>query len=98
MRILNKKMLARIQRLVAGNRLSCESVNRFLIDYLEGSLDERTRASFETHLHDCPNCERFLDQYRHTVSIVQSDTEIEISDDVVRRTAAFLKHHFDDDA
>lgn len=98
MRTFGNKMLAQIRRIVEGEDLSCEHVNRFLVEYMEGALDDRTRARFEAHLHDCPNCYRFLDQYRHTVSWVHSDTEIEISDDVVRRTVAFLKHHLDDEA
>ncbi|MEX0821274.1 MAG: zf-HC2 domain-containing protein [Rhodothermales bacterium] len=87
-------ILAKIKRFVRGEPLSCQEVNRFLVDYLEGSMDERTQARFEKHLENCGCCEQFFEQYRNTVAVVRADEEIDIPDEVVERTMDFLKRHY----
>ncbi len=51
--------------------LSCEDVNRFIIDYLEETILPRTRTRFEAHLENCANCGPYFDQYRQSVNWVR---------------------------
>jgi len=70
--------------------ISCRTVNRFLADYLDDALEPATRERFEAHLHKCPNCEAYLDQYRKTVELVRDDDIPPPPPELVERTIAFL--------
>ena len=89
-------IFAKMRRFVRGEPLSCEQVNRFILDYLDGSLDDSTRVAFEAHLFQCTNCKVFLDQYQTTVHEVSRSEEIEIPKEVVERTLDFLRNHYDE--
>lgn len=39
-------------------------------DYLEGALDEATRARFDAHLAGCDGCTAYLEQMRETIRLV----------------------------
>ena len=89
-------IFAKMRRFVRGEPLSCEQVNRFILDYLERSLDDRTRVAFEAHLFQCANCKTFLDQYQSTLCEVKTSENIEIPKEVVERTLDFLRKHYDE--
>ncbi len=50
--------------------LSCREMVELVTDYLEGALDEQTRARFEAHLTDCDGCTAYLEQMRETIRLV----------------------------
>ena len=77
-----------IQKLTGG--YSCERVNSFLLDYVEGRLDPATAERFEKHIRLCPNCGRYLDQYRKTISMVKEIPQPEVPSELVERTRTFL--------
>ena len=76
--------------------LSCEDVNRFIVDYLEDTIPARTRAKFEAHLEKCPVCGAYFDQYLHTVTWVREDGSIQIDppEELVEVTLQFLREHY----
>ena len=78
--------------------LSCEDVNRFIVEYLEETIPPRTRAKFEAHLEDCANCGSYFDQYLNTVNWVREDGTIQIDppEELVEVTLNFLREHYDD--
>jgi anti-sigma factor RsiW len=39
-----------------------------MVDYLSGELVRDHRIAFERHLTLCPNCVRYLAQYRETIA------------------------------
>lgn len=86
MSIFNK-----IVEFIRPKPLSCQQVNQFILDYLEGDMDDQTRVAFESHLQNCPNCAAFLDQYRSTTRLVREAEEIEVPPEVVDRTIEFLR-------
>lgn len=43
---------------------TCEEVEQFAYDFLEGSLDPKTKRQVEWHLKACRNCKRFISAYR----------------------------------
>lgn len=49
--------------------MNCREFVDFLMAYLEGDLPDEQRAVFERHLHACPPCEVYLEQYRETVEL-----------------------------
>jgi anti-sigma factor RsiW len=49
--------------------LTCREFNDFVMDYLSSELPGETRAHFDQHLKDCPNCVRYLETYRTTIVI-----------------------------
>lgn len=57
-------------RLPWGRRargMACQELVEVITDYLEGTLPAVDRARFEAHLKVCPNCNRYLQQFRHTI-------------------------------
>jgi anti-sigma factor (TIGR02949 family) len=52
--------------------VTCREVADFLMEYLEGRLNDREREVFDAHLHACPGCVRYLDTYRETVRLGKS--------------------------
>ena len=73
--------------------LSCEDVNRFMVDYLEDRLDPKVRSQFEAHLAKCPNCEPYFEQYKTTINLVKEINDVEPPEEVVEHTLEFLRKH-----
>ena len=51
--------------------MTCKEFIDFLMDYVEKQLPDRSRAEFEKHIEDCPECVHYLDSYRTTVELGQ---------------------------
>ena len=71
--------------MAARRGLTCREVVDFLADYLEGTLSTVERAAFDTHVHECPECEAYLHGYRDTVRLareVARDPEAPVPSDV----------------
>jgi anti-sigma factor RsiW len=52
--------------------VTCRELAAFLADYLDDQLSADTRASFDHHLSLCPNCVRYLEQYRGSIEVGRS--------------------------
>ena len=48
--------------------MNCRDCAEFILRYLEGELAAEEQVSFERHLSRCPPCERYLVQYKLTVT------------------------------
>lgn len=83
-----------IQKLTGA--YTCERVNAFLLDYVEGRLEPTTVDRFEQHIRECPNCGRYLDQYRETISMVKEIPQPEVPSELAERTRAFLEESLRD--
>lgn len=55
---------------VATSKLTCREFVALVTDYLEDALDPATRARFDEHLVDCPDCPVYLRQMREIVGAV----------------------------
>lgn len=55
--------------------LTCRELIEFLMDYLEDALGADERESFAAHLAVCPDCVRYVDDYRSTVRAGRSAFE-----------------------
>jgi hypothetical protein len=49
--------------------MTCHESAEFLMDYLDGSLSEPERRSFEEHLGECPDCVAYLQTYQETIRL-----------------------------
>jgi len=52
--------------------MNCKELVEFLMSYLDGELPPKVRDEFEAHLHHCPPCLVFLEQYRETIRLGKS--------------------------
>ena len=43
---------------------TCEEVDKFTYDFLDGTLEVRLLKSVERHLRFCKNCQKFIVSYR----------------------------------
>jgi anti-sigma factor RsiW len=48
--------------------MDCVELVELVTAYLDGALDDSTRARFEDHLQACDGCETYLQQFRTTVA------------------------------
>lgn len=48
--------------------MMCRELVEVITDYLEGTLSPADRARFDAHLAVCPHCNRYLEQFRVTIS------------------------------
>lgn len=74
---------------------TCRSASAFLLDYVEGRLSAKTARKFEEHLAICPNCERFLEQYRETIRMVKELPAPEPPPELADMTSEFLRASMD---
>ncbi|HZA11329.1 zf-HC2 domain-containing protein, partial [Mycobacterium sp.] len=51
---------------MSARAMDCNELVELVTAYLEGALDEDTRARFHAHLHACDGCENYLQQFRVT--------------------------------
>jgi anti-sigma factor RsiW len=51
---------------------TCQELEGFIVDYLDGTLPERQRLKFELHLRMCRDCRRYLEQYNRTIALSQA--------------------------
>ena len=75
--------------------LSCKEAADFITDYVEETMSPKMRKKFEKHMAMCPNCEVYLEQYKHTILLANEafQGDIEIPDDLIEHTMAFMKEH-----
>jgi anti-sigma factor RsiW len=59
--------------------ITCRQLIDFIVDYVDGALDETARHDFERHLQVCASCRNYLATYRETMSL----TRIAVNDEPV---------------
>jgi anti-sigma factor RsiW len=52
--------------------VTCQELEGFMVDYLEGTLPKGQRRKFDLHLRMCPDCWRYLEAYKHTIALSQT--------------------------
>lgn len=65
--------------------MTCRDFADFLADYLAGELPQDILASFDAHIAVCPNCVRYLAQYRETIVFGRQafrDLDADVTSDV----------------
>ena len=65
--------------------MTCREFADFLSDYLAGELAAEVERLFHEHLGVCPNCERYLAQYRQSIALGRdafSDASATVPSDV----------------
>lgn len=75
---------------------SCEDVNRFLAEYVEGVLAEEARDDFEKHIARCKNCGPYLDDYRAMIEMAKTSNFVEVPDALVDHTLEYLRARLND--
>ncbi len=80
---------------LGGHSLSCEEVNQFILDYLEGHLSRETARLFEKHVALCPNCGTYVAQYQATIAMIREQGEAppDPPEELVEATLTFLQQH-----
>lgn len=58
--------------------MTCREFADFAMDYFDGQLAGDARARFDRHLTLCPDCVRYLQQYRDTVQAGQAAFDDEL--------------------
>jgi anti-sigma factor RsiW len=54
---------------VIQEEFRCIEMVEVVTDWMEGALDDDTRAAVEEHLAICPDCIAYLDQLRATAAV-----------------------------
>jgi anti-sigma factor RsiW len=48
--------------------MNCDEFVELVTAFLDHTLDDETESRFVDHLSQCDGCERYLDQFRQTIS------------------------------
>ncbi len=64
--VLRRRLRGWMIRLMPGVP-TCQEVDSYLDDYLDGELPDRQRRRFERHLRVCASCQRYLRGYTRAV-------------------------------
>lgn len=88
MTALLKKWMMKLMRMP-----TCEEIERFAYDYLEGRLDPGLVKKFERHLKGCDNCEKFVRTYREVARPERLKQKIPLDPEFEARLIRFLKTH-----
>jgi anti-sigma factor RsiW len=72
--------------------MDCEELVGLVTAYLEGALDDPTRARFEDHLRACDGCEAYLQQFRMTVATLGKIPDEELDPAYRDRLLACFRH------
>lgn len=65
--------------------MTCRDFADFLADYIANDLPPDILSAFEAHIAVCPNCVRYLAQYRDSIAMGQrafANMQGSVSDDV----------------
>ena len=77
--------------MMVGVGYSCEDANAFIADYIDGALEPDVERRFDTHIRNCANCGPFLDEYRDTVRITKAEGSVDVPEELIEHTIAFLR-------
>jgi predicted anti-sigma-YlaC factor YlaD len=67
--------------------VTCEAlINKFLVNYQEGTLPLARKIDFELHLALCSACRKYVDSYRKTVRLAKQSAsgEEEVPEELVQ--------------
>lgn len=70
---------------------SCQEINGFLAEYVDGTLDPEVSKQYHTHLGKCGTCGSYLEQYEETIRLARECRDSELPEDLVEHTLAFLR-------
>jgi predicted anti-sigma-YlaC factor YlaD len=62
--------------------MTCTEIVELITEYLEGGLSTVDRERFEEHIGFCDWCLAYLDQMRHTISVVGEIREEDLPDEL----------------
>ena len=69
--------------------ITCRQLIDFIVEYVDGALDETAKHEFERHLSVCPSCRNYLESYRTTMSLakvsITDDPLDDVPDELVER-------------
>jgi len=68
----------------------CSEIIRLLSDYIDGEMDDGTRALLEQHLEDCPPCDEFLAQFKSSMKMVAALRNEKLPAEMKTRLHSFL--------
>lgn len=74
--------------------MTCRELAAFVMGYLDGELQGDQRRRFDAHLAECPDCVRYLREYRATVRAGQDayadtdDLPADVPEDLVKAILA----------
>jgi anti-sigma factor RsiW len=75
----------------AEEELTCQELVELVSDYLEDRLESDERARFEPHLVECEGCRAYVEQMRHTISLLGSLSPDSVEPDVRDRLLAIFR-------
>ncbi|MFT5976016.1 MAG: anti-sigma factor RsiW [Gammaproteobacteria bacterium] len=51
---------------------SCETLEGFIVDYIDNNLPHSQHFEFEQHLNQCPNCKHYVENHKKSLLVSKS--------------------------
>jgi anti-sigma factor RsiW len=61
--------------------MDCSKVNKYLIFYIEGDLDDEKSRSVEEHLRLCPGCAALADMLKESLGVIEQEKKVNEDND-----------------
>ena len=71
--------------------MSCEDIEKILVDYSDGLLSNEEKSQVEQHLDDCENCRKLLNALNHSLELTNIIWEDNLSNIEKDEIAALSK-------
>jgi hypothetical protein len=75
--------------------LSCREIVDYCLDFLSGSLPDREKQLFSSHLRNCPECMKFFETYRRTPEISREALALSMPDRVRVAVRDYLRERYE---
>ena len=49
--------------------IDCKSLEKFVVEFLDGQLPKETRLAFLEHIEECKHCKEYLQSYRKSIDL-----------------------------
>ena len=75
--------------------MNCRDLIDFLMEYVEGTLPDHQRATFEEHMQICSQCVDYIETYKKTIALTadawNDDCPEDIPDELIQAILAARK-------
>ena len=75
--------------------MNCNEVLEQLGDYLDEDARAELCRAIEEHLHQCHNCQVYVDTVKKTITLYQADRAVEVPLHVGTRLSAAMAREYD---
>ncbi|MFH1783575.1 MAG: zf-HC2 domain-containing protein [bacterium] len=72
--------------------MDCKAAQKLLSSYMDKKVSEKEKDLLELHLRECKTCQEFFEEFKKTISMVESLGEMEVPTDFIEEIEREIKN------